>query len=96
MYKYFCNNFTDVLKFLFFKFSGHYKPPNNYCLDKRLYSLNLSADEKLKHNYYCQRNLDTVSMYLNTSKICLILKNALYNVNIFCLYSKYNKPFWIY
>lgn len=37
---------------------GHYKPPNRYCLDKRLYSQNLSGDEKLKHNYYCHRNLD--------------------------------------
>lgn len=37
---------------------GHYKPPNNYCLDKRLYTHNLSADEKHKHTYYHQRNLD--------------------------------------
>ncbi|KAK3102681.1 hypothetical protein FSP39_013107 [Pinctada imbricata] len=35
-----------------------YIPPNDYCLDKRLYTQQLSPDERAKHAYYCQRHQD--------------------------------------
>lgn len=39
--------------------SYKYGPPSNpYCMDKRLYTSSLTADEKSKHAYYCQRYND--------------------------------------
>ncbi|XP_052804936.1 tubulin monoglutamylase TTLL4-like isoform X2 [Mya arenaria] len=35
-----------------------YVPPNDVCIDKRLFSQQLSADERAKHAYYCQRHQD--------------------------------------
>ncbi|XP_045170365.2 tubulin monoglutamylase TTLL4-like isoform X3 [Mercenaria mercenaria] len=35
-----------------------YVPPNNVCMDKRLFSQQLSPDERAKHAYYSQRHQD--------------------------------------
>ncbi|XP_005105217.1 tubulin polyglutamylase TTLL4 isoform X2 [Aplysia californica] len=38
-------------------FSAHV-PPNKYCMDKRLFTNQLSPDERAKHAYYCQKHQD--------------------------------------
>ncbi|KAL4222570.1 Tubulin polyglutamylase ttll4 [Mactra antiquata] len=35
-----------------------YVPPNNVCMDKRLFCQNLAPDERAKHAYYAQRHQD--------------------------------------
>ncbi|XP_052248620.1 tubulin monoglutamylase TTLL4-like isoform X7 [Dreissena polymorpha] len=37
---------------------SNYVPPNNVCMDKRLFSQQLSPDERAKHAYYSQRYQD--------------------------------------
>ncbi|XP_062598773.1 tubulin monoglutamylase TTLL4-like [Saccostrea cucullata] len=35
-----------------------YMPPNDMCMDKRLFTSILAPDERAKHAYYCQRHQD--------------------------------------
>ena len=37
-----------------------YVPPNDHCIDKRLFTQQLSPDERAKHAYYSQRHQDEV------------------------------------
>ncbi|GAB1598083.1 tubulin polyglutamylase TTLL4-like [Argonauta hians] len=39
-------------------YNSQYKPPNKFCLDKRLYSTTTSPDEKAKHTHYSQHKSD--------------------------------------
>jgi len=54
-----------VFIMLCFLCSSSYVPPNDYCLDKRLFSQVLAADERNKHAYYSQRHQDEVCKYLS-------------------------------
>lgn len=44
-------------------FSSYY-PPNDVCMDKRLFTSILAPDERAKHAYYCQRHQDEVCQNL--------------------------------
>lgn len=46
---------------LSFSFSSYY-PPNDVCMDKRLFTSILAPDERAKHAYYCQRHQDEVCL----------------------------------
>lgn len=35
-----------------------YRPPNDFCMDKRLFTQQMAPDERAKHAYYCQRHQD--------------------------------------
>ncbi|XP_076094251.1 uncharacterized protein LOC143064924 isoform X1 [Mytilus galloprovincialis] len=35
-----------------------YHPPNDYCMDKRLFTQQMAPDERAKHAFYCQRHQD--------------------------------------
>ncbi|KAH9524644.1 Tubulin polyglutamylase ttll4 [Bulinus truncatus] len=37
---------------------SNYIPPNKFCMDKRLFTNQLSQDERSKHAYYCQKFQD--------------------------------------
>ncbi|XP_055861674.1 probable beta-tubulin polyglutamylase isoform X1 [Biomphalaria glabrata] len=37
---------------------GKYAPPNKFCMDKRLFTTQLSPDERAKHAYFCQKFQD--------------------------------------
>lgn len=53
-------------------FSSYY-PPNDVCMDKRLFTSILSPDERAKHAYYCQRHQDEVCQNLircSNAKYC--------------------------
>ena len=46
---------------LYFLFDSSYLPPNDTCMDKRLFTAILAPDERAKHAYYCQRHQDEVT-----------------------------------
>lgn len=43
-------------------FSAH-RPLNKYCMDKRLFTNQLSPDERAKHAYFCQKHQDELAVY---------------------------------
>jgi len=47
-----------------FYISSRYTPPNPLVIDKRIYPTQMSPDERSKHAYYVQRNLDEVCCHV--------------------------------
>ncbi|XP_059161722.1 uncharacterized protein LOC131944866 isoform X2 [Physella acuta] len=60
--------------------SSGYNPPNKFCMDKRLFTTQLSPDERAKHAYFCQKHqdelhiLDLLSVTRNTIVEGFVLK----------------------
>ncbi|RUS86303.1 hypothetical protein EGW08_005947, partial [Elysia chlorotica] len=53
-------------------FSAH-RPLNKYCMDKRLFTNQLSPDERAKHAYFCQKHQDELAVYEVLKKPRLLL-----------------------